>query len=234
MVAVEPVARRCHPYIMLPDSLSTWLGFLSSPAAPRTAMSPMELDGYLTGIVLAPDPLPRDLWLDQVFGVDDPDFDSTNHATNILGAVMDHYDDLYRIIDAAFEKLEAGEPTGYQPLFSRSGDKPHHDAVRAWVSGFAKAIELAPDAWLALAGDERTQVLLAPFVAFSGVVDDPALGAVEDIDACRDEAALAIPRVVIALGKLAQLSRRAHNKTGRNAPCPCGSGKKYKRCCGDS
>ena len=21
-------------------------------------------------------------------------------------------------------------------------------------------------------------------------------------------------------------------KTGRNAPCPCGSGKKYKRCCG--
>ena len=22
------------------------------------------------------------------------------------------------------------------------------------------------------------------------------------------------------------------NATGRNAPCPCGSGKKYKRCCG--
>lgn len=21
-------------------------------------------------------------------------------------------------------------------------------------------------------------------------------------------------------------------KTGRNAPCPCGSGKKYKKCCG--
>lgn len=23
-------------------------------------------------------------------------------------------------------------------------------------------------------------------------------------------------------------------KIGRNAPCPCGSGKKYKRCCGKS
>ncbi len=22
-----------------------------------------------------------------------------------------------------------------------------------------------------------------------------------------------------------------HNKTGRNDPCPCGSGKKYKQCC---
>ncbi len=25
---------------------------------------------------------------------------------------------------------------------------------------------------------------------------------------------------------------RAENKTGRNDPCPCGSGKKYKKCCG--
>lgn len=24
---------------------------------------------------------------------------------------------------------------------------------------------------------------------------------------------------------------REHNKTGRNDPCPCGSGKKYKKCC---
>jgi preprotein translocase subunit SecA len=26
--------------------------------------------------------------------------------------------------------------------------------------------------------------------------------------------------------------RRAEKKVGRNAPCPCGSGKKYKKCCG--
>ena len=26
-------------------------------------------------------------------------------------------------------------------------------------------------------------------------------------------------------------SRRATAKIGRNSPCPCGSGKKYKRCC---
>jgi SWIM/SEC-C metal-binding protein len=25
---------------------------------------------------------------------------------------------------------------------------------------------------------------------------------------------------------------KAQAKTGRNEPCPCGSGKKYKRCCG--
>jgi len=25
---------------------------------------------------------------------------------------------------------------------------------------------------------------------------------------------------------------RQSSKVGRNDPCPCGSGKKYKRCCG--
>lgn len=26
--------------------------------------------------------------------------------------------------------------------------------------------------------------------------------------------------------------RRAEPKVGRNDPCPCGSGRKYKKCCG--
>ncbi|HKD90790.1 MAG TPA: SEC-C metal-binding domain-containing protein, partial [Terriglobales bacterium] len=29
-----------------------------------------------------------------------------------------------------------------------------------------------------------------------------------------------------------QTIRRASDKIGRNDPCPCGSGKKYKKCCG--
>ena len=32
--------------------------------------------------------------------------------------------------------------------------------------------------------------------------------------------------------KAAQTYRREGPKVGRNAPCPCGSGKKYKKCCG--
>jgi preprotein translocase subunit SecA len=28
--------------------------------------------------------------------------------------------------------------------------------------------------------------------------------------------------------------RRQVEKVGRNDPCPCGSGKKYKKCCGEN
>jgi SEC-C motif-containing protein len=35
-------------------------------------------------------------------------------------------------------------------------------------------------------------------------------------------------------GKLVQAPVRNENKTGRNDPCPCGSGKKYKKCHGSA
>lgn len=34
------------------------------------------------------------------------------------------------------------------------------------------------------------------------------------------------------LGKKLEKNKRARSKIGRNDPCPCGSGKKYKYCCG--
>ena len=36
---------------------------------------------------------------------------------------------------------------------------------------------------------------------------------------------------VTARGGVKTVKREA-SKVGRNSPCPCGSGKKYKRCCG--
>jgi uncharacterized protein len=59
----------------------------------------------------------------------------------------------------------------------------------------------------------------------------------DNIEQIRRESASLIPRVLPALRKLAQIraadsSARATRKTGRNETCPCGSGKKYRRCCG--
>jgi hypothetical protein len=42
-------------------------------------------------------------------------------------------------------------------------------------------------------------------------------------------------RRAVARGALADATyRRTTDKVGRNDPCPCGSGKKFKRCCGNS
>jgi len=220
---------------MIADPLSTWLGFLASPAAPKGAMSPMELDGYLTGIVVSPDLLLPSHWLDRIWGEDAPAFDSLDQTQTVIAAVMDHYNAIIAALDAGFKQIEAKQRVDYRPLFLAASDKPNHDVVRTWVRGFGKAMALAPKRWSSLAEDERLQPLLTPFIGFLDVRDrdfEPA----DNIDELLDEVATAIPRVAIILRKIAQFSTRPtagrRSKIGRNDPCPCGSGLKYKRCCG--
>ncbi|MBS7297706.1 MAG: preprotein translocase subunit SecA [Eubacteriales bacterium] len=43
---------------------------------------------------------------------------------------------------------------------------------------------------------------------------------------------VAKPIIAAGDGSLPKQAKRADNKPGRNDPCPCGSGKKYKVCCG--
>src|SRR5690348_16453496 len=69
---------------MIADSLSTWLGFWTSAAAPKGAMSPMELDGYLTGVVVSPDLLLPSHWLDRIRGENEPSLDSRAKCNRAL------------------------------------------------------------------------------------------------------------------------------------------------------
>lgn len=109
-----------------------------------------------------------------------------------------------------------------------------------WVGGFWRAMALTPTDWHALAADERTQVIITPFVGFTDAGKDKGFEPAEDIDDRLDDAVAEIPRAILLLRKIARLrasrpsptpqAQRA--KIGRNDPCPCRSGKKYKRCCG--
>ena len=78
------------------DPMAAWLGFLASTAAPKTAISPLELDGYLTGIVVAPQaaPILPSEWLPGLWGIEEPIFDDDAQIKAVLGAVIDHYNTL--------------------------------------------------------------------------------------------------------------------------------------------
>jgi uncharacterized protein len=98
---------------------------------------------------------------------------------------------------------------------------------------------LAPETWSALAKDERTKIIIAPFVGFFDLGDLAPPEVPVDIDDRLDDDAALIPRMILVLRKLARIREAAlrpapfsrRSKVGRNDPCPCGPGKKYKRCC---
>jgi preprotein translocase subunit SecA len=78
------------------------------------------------------------------------------------------------------------------------------------------------------------------FDMFSAMIEKIQTDAVERlfrIKAVREEPAVgqAITRrreIQVNRGEAAEPARREAKKIGRNDPCPCGSGKKYKKCCG--
>lgn len=194
----------------------------------------MELDGYLTGVVVSPDLLLPSRWLDRIWGENEPTFDNLDQLQTVIAAVMDHYNAIAAALDAGFKQIEAKKATDYRPLFLAATDKPKHDIVRTWARGFGKAMALAPERWSSIAEDERLQPLLIPFIGFLDVTD-PDFEPADNIDELLDEAATSIPRATIILRKMAQFrtgrTARRSSKIGRNDPCPCGSGFKYKRCC---
>jgi uncharacterized protein len=216
------------------EPLAGWRAFLASPDAPEGAMPVLELEGYLTGLVVLPDFIAPSMWIGGLWGDEEPIFDSTEQLKAAVDSVMEHYNAVIRQIDSRGSR--------WKPLFFASDGAVDVDQCSLWVRGFWKALMLAPDGWMVLARDERTQSLLEPFAAFIDLddlddFDHPPLP--DNIDGIRRTCAEDIPHVLPALRKFAQIrgegeadTTQPSRKVGRNEPCPCGSGKKYKRCCG--
>ena len=59
---------------MMADPIAVWSSFLASPEAPKTALAPLELDGYLTGIIVTPQaaPIRPSAWVARVWGDAEP------------------------------------------------------------------------------------------------------------------------------------------------------------------
>ena len=217
------------------DPRSIWLSFLASPAAPKQAMSVLELDGYLTGVVVAPSMIRPSLWMAGLWLDAEPVFDDAAQMQSVLAAVGVMFNTLNAAIQRSLRRLEAERVCDYRPAFCAMDERPSHELVRAWMRGFWKAMQLAPSDWSPLLADHRTQVIIAPFVGFMEVGGE-AIELAEDIEQRLADAAEAIPRSILLLSKIAEIraSRQqpVRHKVGRNDLCPCGSGQKFKRCCG--
>ena len=110
---------------------------------------------------------------------------------------------------------------------------------------------LRADAWKRLFKSKQDGELLFPILAVCGDENGHSLLGLEpdEEDKMMEEAAELIPACVIDIAAYwrakgsQQVSmpltagpppqpHRASAKVGRNDPCPCGSGKKFKTCCG--
>ena len=133
-------------------------------------------------------------------------------------------------------------PDRYSPLFSvdtRNGDI----LWELWIEGFEKAVALRPAAWKTLLdADVDTAAAMSGMLMLADIAGGDQK--VRDSDTVSATAPDRIADWVVILNewRLANYqpmqsidprgATASRKKVGRNEPCPCGSGKKYKKCCG--
>lgn len=216
--------------------------FLNSAAVTESAMDVATLEGFLTALVIGPRVVMPSAWLRWVWdfenGQDEVVYEGVAQAQEMMGLVMG----LMNRIAQAFQ----GDPESFEPVFFRGAQW----GAAEWCEGFLKATQLfdaedwaalwAADAFKRL-GDVECISLASPFLRLGDEagweitkqegdaqrwVDAivPALSGIHAHWAERRSAQPATP--------LRAPMRREAPKVGRNDPCPCGSGHKYKKCCG--
>ena len=211
----------------------------------REGMNVVELDGYVAALIVCPDTILPSEWLSGVWGKDHV-FEDAVGAEATIAAVMGHYNRIARDL--------AECPEDYAPVL---GIDPNSGEAlwEPWIDGFERAMRLRPDAWeeIALSDDEEASASISMIVGLF----DFYCGRSELTEEAEDEldrlAPGMIPEFVRNLNAWTKSRRggQAHGspagrsaglhpddpralgrKVGRNEPCPCGSGRKYKRCCG--
>lgn len=202
-----------------------WLGeFLASDEVPDTAMPLEALDGFLTALAIGPESVPPAEYLPVIWDTEqrtDAVFNDTKALQLFAGLVARHCTAITQRIDA-----------GYRHLPLLEDERPGQDGC-AWCYGFVVGIGMRLTAWQPLLKNKKTGPAIALIAVLSEADElsdmEPTLpeDRAEIIDALS-----AIPPLLREFWHNRAAGRHHPTKIGGNDPCPCGSGRKYKRCCG--
>lgn len=216
--------------------------FLMSDATTNEVMLLDCLDGFLTAIVSAPAmPTPSE-WISRVWGPtaeDAPTFESDAQAERITGLMTRHLNAIGWCLHQ--------EPEHFEPVFDLQvyeGDDREYMDGEMWAHGYMTGIDMQRDSWTALFESSHGPVALRPIYLLGAPEVTEAEEELVKTPAQREEFSKKIPASVGWIYKFWAPQRRAADsasgktsgnenpKISRNAPCPCGSGRKYKKCCG--
>lgn len=208
--------------------------FLSSGCIRDTSMDVATLEGFLTAIAIGPRMVQPSAWLPWVWDMRDgenaPEFRSEQEANRIMSLIFRYYNAIVGTFNTS--------PESFEPIFWEG----HRWGTVEWCEGFLTGFLFSEDEWSMLQVGQPTW--FTPFMC---------LGTTEGLEINDDHSDAEQwmneikPNLLKIHGYWKQYEKlgpaipaqvhhetivRAGPKIGRNDPCPCGSGKKFKKCCG--
>jgi len=214
---------------------------------PYETLDAVILDGYLCGVLVQPVILTPEQWLPPIFGTEGtpepgPKWSEKQH-NRLLTLIQRRHDELLRGI------LEDGWFDPLVPLVEDEDGKPltgkdAFEGLGYWVAGFEWALanfpqleeaglsgvpDLLDSLWRHLPDQDEVQQQMT-----KALDDEHPL---KNMDAAIEALVFdVVDLVTIGIAERHKVTTvvRDQPKVGRNDPCPCGSGKKYKSCHGSN
>ena len=221
------------------DELDELEQFLLHDVDTEEVMTLDMVNGFLHALAIGPTTIQPRRWLPKIWGTQEmmPPMDSIEHLNHVLGLVMRHFNSII----AGLED-DPREISPYWSTMTYPNDPREYDDAEMWAYGFVEGMRLCWNDWKSLLSTPQGQAWFRP-IALLGEDDfSEDQDALTKTPAIRAELALKIaPAVLDMHAHWLPVRRAIHErmvaksmrpKVGRNDPCPCGSGKKFKKCCG--
>lgn len=202
-------------------------------------MNMERLDGFLSALITGPDLVMPSEYLPLVWvgeSADESSFATEHELEEFVSLLMGHW-------NAIVSTLESGDV--YVPIFLEDENGIAHGFE--WAKGFFQGVNLRRGSWAELIANEDAAGAILPIALMAGDVD-PEWPHEPLTDEKREEMFTLMAAGLVRIHRyfephrrgLARENRKEHTyrrpapKIGRNDPCPCGSGRKYKHCCARS
>ena len=191
-----------------------------------------ELDGFLTAIVSVPEMLLPSQWWPEIWGDYPPVLESDGALEQLFSRVFRHSNGIAETL--------MQQPADFDPIFyEREVDGRTYTVVDEWCEGYMRGVTLAVALGASL--DSKAESFLQPIRAFTEVAEWPGHDLPDFTDTEKLQQSIA-PNVRALHGYWLEQRkdfvdtpmktfRRGAPRVSRNDPCPCGSGKKFKKCC---
>lgn len=227
---------------------------LAATPEPLEPLDAVMLDGYLCGVLVQPVLLEPATWLAHVFDFDGrplPDDVNADWRQRTTALVMRRHAHLNQALldDGWFDPLvlefddeQPPPPLAEGEVDAMAGLSSVSQSLMPWVAGFQHATISFPD--LMELPDDAVMAAVARLFRHLPAETDEEREVVATLDREHPLATLddAMEELVVTVADLCDLThdlrykvdtvKRDAPKVGRNEPCPCGSGKKFKQCHG--
>lgn len=216
---------------------------LEQRAVPFGGLGLEPLDGYLTALAVSPGEVTPADWLPRVWGKAPPRWENAEEEAEATQLLMLAWETARRRVRLPGDELTVeGALLWWLPDDPEGEHGPDVDIGAAWAGGFLDGMDLRSDAWDAWIAEDDWIGEVEAYIEALAVGSYPPEeegGAPVPLDYReRLEIYGGLPDMLHDLHchRIESLTPREPVRRAavpeRNDPCPCGSGKKYKKCCG--